>query len=383
MAKQLPFFFSAELLIISRVLFTILFNSMAWFLESFSCGACYAFNRRTVSLPNTCGRSRCLRGTRAQVSTDGFRVRVSEAEKRVDAQDVTQEVFLRAYRNLYGLRHPHRFRSWLYAIMSNECNRWLARAAKTRRHEVQLAQSSGNDLRVEPAHTVPTEGWTVDLEQAISTLSEENRVAVSMFYMGDCSLKEISEFLGVSVNTVKTKLHRARQQLGTALSEHYGRLLKSHKLKGGFLMQFMEQIRHIPAPTVGFAWSGATIGKTVFSLITVLCVLIGLIGASDDLPIELSTHQIGQTASGTSLLPIEVALLESAPSLARSPISGMPVAMGKNPINMLSSDPTEASGRLVERRVKSAANGAKPANRNPRRLWRITPQKTNLFRSSD
>ena len=291
-----------------------------------------------------------------------FAYAFQKLRNEVDAQDVMQEVFLRAYRNLYGLRHPHRFRSWLYAIMSNECNRWLARAAKIRRHQVQLAQSSGDDLRVEPAYTVPTEGWTVDLEQAMSTLSDENRVAVSMFYMGDCSLKEISEFLGVSVNTVKTKLHRARQQLGVVLSEHYGRLLKSRKLKGGFLMQFMEQIRHIPAPTVGFAWSGATIGKTVFSLITVLCVLIGLIGASDDFPIELSTHQIGQSASGTSPSPIKVALLESAPSLARSPISGMPVAMGKNPINMLSSDPTEASGRLIERRITSAANGAKPPN---------------------
>ena len=125
-----------------------------------------------------------------------------------------QEVFLRAYRNLYSLRHPHRFRSWLYTIMSNECNRWLARAAKTHRSEVQLAHASDDDLRVQPGHAVPTEGWKVDLEQAIAALSDENRVAVSMFYMGDCTLKEISDFLGVSVNTVKTKLHRARQQLG-------------------------------------------------------------------------------------------------------------------------------------------------------------------------
>ena len=61
-----------------------------------------------------------------------------------------------------------------------------------------------------------------------------------MFYMGDRLLKGISEFLGVSVNTVKGKLYRARQQLGSALSERYGSLLKGHKLKGGFLMQFME-----------------------------------------------------------------------------------------------------------------------------------------------
>ena len=258
-----------------------------------------------------------------------FAYAFQKVRNEVDAQDVMQEVFLRAYRNLYALRHPHRFRSWLYTIMSNECNRWLARAAKTRRHEIMLADAADSDLRVEPAHTVPTEGWRVDLEQAISTLSDENRVAVSMFYMGDCTLKEISDFLGVSVNTVKTKLYRARQQLGSALSQHYGRLLNSHKLKGGFLMQMMEQIRHVPAPAMGFAWSSATVGKTVFSLIAALCILIGLIGARDDLPTELSANQIGLTPSGLSRLPIEVTFLESASYSTRSSIAGIPEPMGE------------------------------------------------------
>ena len=167
-----------------------------------------------------------------------------------DAQDITQEVFWRAYHHLYQLRQPHRFRSWLYTIMSNECNRRLVSVIKTRRRETALEDATEDVLRTEPAHTAPTEGWRVDLEQAISELADENRIAVSMFYMGDRSLKEISEFLGVSVNTVKGKLYRARQQLGNALSERYGSLLKSHKLKGGFLMQFMEQIRYMPSPTI-------------------------------------------------------------------------------------------------------------------------------------
>ena len=83
---------------------------------------------------------------------------------------------------------------------------------------------------------LPTKDWEVDLEQALSELPDDNRVAVSLFYISNCSLKEISEFLGVSVNTVKGKLHRARQQLGGALSDRYRRALGSHKLKGGFLM---------------------------------------------------------------------------------------------------------------------------------------------------
>ena len=54
-----------------------------------------------------------------------FAYAFQKVRNEADAQDVMQEVFLRAYRNLYALRHPHRFRSWLYTIMSNECNRAL------------------------------------------------------------------------------------------------------------------------------------------------------------------------------------------------------------------------------------------------------------------
>ena len=288
-----------------------------------------------------------------------FAYAFQKLRNEVDAQDVMQEVFLRAYSKLYGLRHPHRFRSWLYAIMSNECNRWLARAAKTRRHQVQLAQSSRDDFRVEPAHTVPTEAWKADLEQAISTLSDDNRVAVSMFYIGDCSLKEISEFLGVSVNTVKTKLHRARQQLGNALSERYGRLLKSHKLKGGFFMQLMEQIRDMPAPAMGFAWSSATVGKSVFALITALCILIGLVGGREDTPTKLSMDQVGVAPASSDRWPMEVSLLSPADNSRRSSIAGIPAPTGERPLGASSRRSTERSSRSIDREATSDANDAK------------------------
>ena len=98
-----------------------------------------------------------------------------------DSQDITQEVFLQAFRHLHKLRHPHLFRSWLYTIMSNECKRWLERVTKKRRHEVVLDEAADEALQIAPAHTVPTEGWQVDLEQAMSALSDESRIVVSMF----------------------------------------------------------------------------------------------------------------------------------------------------------------------------------------------------------
>ena len=291
-----------------------------------------------------------------------FAYAFQKVRNEADAQDVVQEIFLRAYRNLYALRHPHRFRSWLYAIMSNECNRWLGRAAKTRQRETMLADAGDNDLRVQPAHTVPMEGWRADLEQAIAGLSDENRVAVSMFYMGDCTLKEISEFLGVSVNTVKTKLHRARQQLGRTLSERYGRLMKSQKLTGGFLMQMMEQIRRIPAPTVGFTWSSATVGKTVFSLIAALCIFIGLVGTRDELPVALSEDEIRLSASSTNRLPIEVALLEPVSYSARASVPGVPHPTGKRSLGGSSRASTEQGRQSSDRGSASGASGAKHAN---------------------
>ena len=285
-----------------------------------------------------------------------------KVRNEADAQDIMQEIFLQAYRRLYQLRHPHLFRSWLYTIMSNECKRWLERVTKKRRREIVLEEATDEALRIEPAHAVPVEGWQVNLEQAISALPDESRIAVSMFYMGDCSLKEISEFLGVSVNTVKSKLRRARLQLGGALSEHYGKLLKSQKLRGGFLMHFMEQIRHMPAPTIGFAWSSASVGKAAFALITALCVLIGLIGVRNDFPTQLSASQIGLTSSAASRIPIEVTLLEPVSYSSRSPISGVPAPTGERPLDISNRTSAVQDNRSSGREVKPGADSGKAPN---------------------
>ena len=283
-----------------------------------------------------------------------------KVRNEADSQDITQEVFLRAYRHLCKLRHPHRFRSWLYTIMSNECNRWLARVTETRQHEIALEDAADDALQIEPAHAASTKGWQVDLERAISALPDDNRVAVSMFYMGDCSLKEISEFLGVSVNTARGKLHRARQQLGSAMSEHYGRFVKSNKLKGGFLMQLMEQIRHIPSPTMGIAWSSTTVSKTLFSLISALCVLVGLIGARDNSPKASTGNQFEPSPSDTNRA-IPIVFLSSPPFSIRSSITGIPAASGKHPLAASNRARTVQSRQSIDGRAISANRGAKNA----------------------
>ena len=280
-----------------------------------------------------------------------------------DAQDVTQEVFWRAYHGLYQLRQPHRFRSWLYTIMSNECKRRLVSVIKTRQRETALEDAPHDALRIEPMHTAPTEGWQVDLEQALSELPDDNRVAVLMFYMGDHSLKEISEFLGVSVNTVKGKLYRARQQLGSALSDRYGSLLKRYKLKGGFLMQFMEQIRHIPSPTMASSWGSTAIGKILFSLIMALCVLIGIARHGTDSPMSQPINQIGMGLTEVVLLaPITGATRSSVPvapvQTENRPPAASSRASGNQGWQLAARSATPGSGVNAQLPAAAAKNGS-------------------------
>ena len=201
-------------------------------------------------------------------------------------------------------------------------------------------------------HTTSTERWQVDLEQALSELPDDNRVAVSMFYMGDCSLKEISEFLGVSVNTVKGKLYRARQQLGNALSDRYGSLLKSQKLKGGFLMQFMEQIRGIPSPTMVSSWSSTAIGKIVFSLIMAVCVLIGVARYGTDSSTSLSMNRIGVEEA------TEVALLAPIADAGHSSIPAAPVQTENRPPAGSSHTSGDQGRQLVARGATPGSGGS-------------------------
>lgn len=268
-----------------------------------------------------------------------------------DAQDVTQEIFWRAYHGLYQLRQPHRFRSWLYTIMSNECKRRLVGIIKTRQRETALEDATDDALRIEPAHTAPTEGWRVDLEQALTELPDDNRVAVSMFYMGDHSLREISEFLGVSVNTVKSKLYRARQQLGNALSERYGNLLKSYKLKGGFLMHFMEQIHHIPMPTMASSWGGTAIGKILFSLIMAACVLIGIARHGPDFSTTPSMKRVGIGLT-------EVVLLGANANSTRLSIPAVPVQTENLPLVGSSRGPGNQGRQLANRKATPEGSGS-------------------------
>ena len=134
------------------------------------------------------------------------------------ADDLAQETFLLAYRNLRSFRQEAKFSTWLYRIAYNV---FLADARKMK--ELSLPEDTAVE-DVEPVQD--SEAMAVahgaalklDLERAMAVLSDAERAAIVQCYHNDLSHEEAAYVLGCPVGTVKTHILRAKQKLKTKLA---------------------------------------------------------------------------------------------------------------------------------------------------------------------
>jgi len=138
------------------------------------------------------------------------------------AEDATQEAFVEAYRSLASLREPGAFPGWFRRIVFKHCDRITRR----KQHGVAslAAALDVQSLELSPHDALEHRETRRELHAAIATLSDAEQRAVLLFYMGDQSLAAIAEFLGVTPNTVKTRLYSARRRLRAYMSDIEKRL---------------------------------------------------------------------------------------------------------------------------------------------------------------
>ncbi len=135
-----------------------------------------------------------------------------------DAEDATQEAFVRAWVALPGFRRKAQFRTWLYRIVTNLCYNKLPRLrrelAALGEHDVaDLPQETGAD----PAAPLEAEEQRAFLHRQIESLPESYRVLIALRYQEELSYTEIAEVMSLPLGTVKIGLHRAKAQLRAAL----------------------------------------------------------------------------------------------------------------------------------------------------------------------
>lgn len=167
-----------------------------------------------------------------------------------EAQDIAQEVFIKAYRKLGQLKWPHKFQSWLYTIVSNECKMWLRKHSQENRGKVYVEDVSKDELAELAVRAHNDEEMKFTVKNAIKSLPTDNQLVLSLYYMSGLSIKEVASFMGISPNNAKVKLHRARKQLGKRLEHMVRKQLGREKLKQGFIFTVMNSIKNLPIPSV-------------------------------------------------------------------------------------------------------------------------------------
>lgn len=135
------------------------------------------------------------------------------------AQDLFQESFIKIHRYVRQLRSPTSYRYWAYRITVNECKRFLRKEQK----EMQRLDNPDDDGDIvdETGITPPDEfhGESVRqaLQKALLQVGTKYRTVIILYYYHDLKYDEIAAILSLPLNTVKSLIHRGKQQLSRIL----------------------------------------------------------------------------------------------------------------------------------------------------------------------
>jgi RNA polymerase sigma-70 factor (ECF subfamily) len=144
---------------------------------------------------------------------------------REDREDILQNAFVKAYRNLHSFDPTLEFSSWIYRITHNEAMSFFR--AKRARPQVILSEEGTallTELSDEQADTAALAEHRLsreELAKALDALDDRYRTALLLRFFEDRSYAEMSDILEVPVGTVSTLLHRAKHALRAALPDQY------------------------------------------------------------------------------------------------------------------------------------------------------------------
>jgi len=193
--------------------------------------------------------SKCLNGNPAAFGllVDKYKASIyafvySELHNFHDAEDVTQEVFIKAYQKLRKLRRWDNFLAWLYSIASNLCKTWIRSKSRRPDHEFIEDQETLN----EPSINLYEEDPIFEtLHEALDSLPDTYRQALTLHHLGGMNSNEIARFLGVSPTAIRHRLSRARQQLRKEMVSMMSETFEAKKLQAIFTFRVVEIVKGI------------------------------------------------------------------------------------------------------------------------------------------
>ena len=157
-----------------------------------------------------------------------FTITLRYTTNREDAEEIAQDAFVKAFKNLGNFRGESKFSTWLFTITTTSCLSFLRKKKLDIRSldnekvmavvENQDSGFSANQLEIKSRQSM--------VNEAIQLLSGDDANILTLFYKGEQSLEEISEVMGIEANAVKVRLHRARARLKEKMQTYFKQELR-------------------------------------------------------------------------------------------------------------------------------------------------------------
>jgi RNA polymerase sigma factor (sigma-70 family) len=145
-------------------------------------------------------------------------------KNREDAEEVAQDVFIKAYKYLADFKGTAKFSTWLYSIVNNTSITFL-RKKKQLFHSLDNEQVHNIDSGTS-ANLVETKSRQSMVNEAISLLSADDARIITLFYKAEQSLEETAGILGIETNAAKVRLYRARTRLKEKMESRFAHEIK-------------------------------------------------------------------------------------------------------------------------------------------------------------
>jgi RNA polymerase sigma-70 factor (ECF subfamily) len=158
-----------------------------------------------------------------------FTMAMKYTQSREDSEEIAQDVFIKAYRSLADFKGTAKFSTWLYTITYHTSVTWL----RKKRVQTTSIDDDAHFVRLENressfrADQVEDKSRHRMVQEAMDMLSADDAQVLSLFYKAEQSLEEIGRILGLEPNTVKVRLHRARQRLKEKMERHFTEEVRS------------------------------------------------------------------------------------------------------------------------------------------------------------
>ncbi len=143
-----------------------------------------------------------------------FNVALRMLQKREDAEEIVQEVFVMVHGKLNGFMFRSSLKTWVYRITANQCLNYLEKHKRHNKGRVDFEDVSGSLSTANETHvSIEKEDQAHRVEQLLSLLNPDEKACVVLRSIEGLSYEEISKSLNVNINTVRTRLRRAREKM--------------------------------------------------------------------------------------------------------------------------------------------------------------------------